>query len=160
QTFTRGTITPILDASGQTIRRVEYRSMRVSQRASRSVPSFLEFLKHAWVTTGDVSPAGDLESIEDFIDWYLSTFGEARDVRSSSLLAAPHHDHTLFEANLCSIGGPVDHLLSRYALGYEKSRKIRDHALPYLFDLQSPPEPTPIDTPTRRSYQVTQWQLW
>jgi hypothetical protein len=164
QTSPRGTITPLMDATDKTIAITDYAWAPPFQRDTERppitiVPSFLDFLTAAWVTTGDVSPAGDLQSLEDFFAWHLLSFGARRPLERRFLLAAPEHDVTRLDADLCSIGGPVDHLLTRYALGYRKDRSRADYVLPYVFDLDRHDPPGRIDAATRRSHQVTQWKI-
>lgn len=87
------------------------------------------FLADADFTTGQV-PRDDMDSLKLFKAWFQSYFGRSRTISfEQALNRADTRKH------LCTIGGPVDHPFSRYAMGYSKSAEVWNPVLPFYFPL-------------------------
>jgi len=87
------------------------------------------FVADADFSTGNVPP-DDVDSLRLFKQWFYQYFKKERLVEERMQLPPVN-----MNKHLCSIGGPVDHPLTRYAMGYDKTGRYWTPILEFYFPL-------------------------
>lgn len=94
---------------------------RIKSKAKKeNIETLFSSLQDADFTTGNVPP-DDVDSLKLFETWLRDNFNRDREIEY-------HRQLRLADINkhLCSVGGPLDHLFTRYGMGYDKKGKIGD----------------------------------
>jgi hypothetical protein len=100
-------------------------------RARReNIEALFGVLQDADFTTGNVPP-DDVDSLKLFKSWLCRYFRRDRRIEYSRQLGLA--DTT---KHLCSVGGPVDHLFTRYGMGYDKEGANWRPLLPFIYPLR------------------------
>jgi len=114
-----------------------------------NIKDLFGFIEEADISTGNIPP-DDVDSLRFFRDWFCQYFSKDRRIEYHKQLAPPD-----ISKHLCSIGGPVDHLYTRYTMGYDKKAQSWAQILPYYFPLKDA-EDRQIDI--LREYKGFQWR--
>ena len=124
------TTTPIVIKFISWLRKLHFKSVAKKD----NIEHLFGFLQEADFTTGNV-PHDDVDSLQLFRNWFYKHFRNNRDIEY-------HRDLRLSNAlvnidkHLCSIGGPIDQLFTRYGMCYSKDGKGWDPVLPYIYPLK------------------------
>jgi len=105
-----------------------------SDAKKKNIETLFGFLQDADFTTGDIPP-DDRDSLELFRSWLCKHFRNKREIEYYRDLRISHLSVNI-NKHLCSIGGPVDQLFTRYGMGYKKNGQEREPFLPYNFPLE------------------------
>ncbi len=121
----------------------------LSSKANKpNVINLFGFLKDADFSTGE-TPPDDEESLKLFEDWTYKYFKGNREIKYKEKMPEMNIDK-----HICSIGGPVDHVLTRYAMGYDKKGQEWKPILPYMFPLREAENTT---LPVVRKWKGEEW---
>ena len=107
------------------------------------------FVGDADFSTGNVPP-DDVDSLRLFKEWFHQHLRKERPIKERVQLPPVN-----VNKHLCSIGGPVDHPLTRYGMGYERKGDRWLGVLPFYFDLKGT-ESSGITI--RRAYKGVHWE--
>jgi hypothetical protein len=94
------------------------------------IKNVFDYLENADFSTGKIPP-DDWHSLSLFKQWFIKYFRNNRDFLYHRDLGLPD-----INKDLCSIGGPVDHILSRHGMCYDKYKKDWKPILPYIFPIE------------------------
>jgi len=102
-----------------------------SKVKKKNIEKLFAFIQDADFTRGYKRPPDDEDSIELFAKWISKYFTRGRPIKyKESLPLADINKH------LCSIGGPVDHPFTRYAMGYDNKAQNWSSILPFIYPLK------------------------
>ena len=123
---------------------------QVSRAKAVHIKRLFGFLADADVTTGR-TPRDDIHSLQLFRNWLLHHFRYDRTITYTDQLMPPD-----LSKHLCTIGGPVDHPHTRYALGYDYSGERWNQVLPFFFPLT---KPVSYKRPVLRLWEGESWPV-
>lgn len=114
-----------------------------------NIDALFGFLQDADFTTGDIPP-DDVDSLMLFKSWFYKHFRRDRQIEYySSLRPADINKH------LCSIGGPVDQLFTRYGMNYDRDGLNWKPILPYIYPIKDAQE---MSTKILREWKGYRWE--
>lgn len=129
----------------------EIRGALIRKRIKKEyIEDLFGFIADSDISTGRVS-LDDETSLAVFRKWFYTHFKRNRPIEECVEL--PVID---MNKHLCSIGGPVDHRLTRYVMGYEKSGKFIKPVLPYHFPIR---EVEAKNITVIRKYKEAEWKV-
>ncbi|GAJ00038.1 unnamed protein product, partial [marine sediment metagenome] len=109
-----------------------------------------DFIQDADFTRGYNRPRDDDDSIKLFEKWICKYFKRNRKIEyKRKLKFADINKH------LCSMGGPVDHPFTRYAMGYDKKAQNWSSILPFIYPIKEAETET---TTILREWKGKQWK--
>jgi len=122
----------IISASATTIDFIFWYKKFIDKKKEKldHIENLFSFLENADFNTG-VVPLDDRHSLQLFKRWFNRYFKNEREFLYYRDIGVPD-----INKDLCSIGGPVDHILTRHGMFYDKFRKKWEPILPYIFPLE------------------------
>lgn len=139
------TVLTVISATKEAIKFTEwFRRGRIKSKAKKeNIETLFNSLQDADFTTGNVPP-DDVDSLKLFETWLREYFNRDREIEY-------HRQLRLADINkhLCSVGGPVDQLFTRYGMGYDKKRQNWRPILPFIYPLKE-----------AESKSATIWREW
>jgi len=126
-----------------------------SKAKKQNIEALFGFLQDADFTTGNVPP-DDVDSLKLFKSWLCKYFRRDRQIeyhRQLGLADTSKH--------LCSVGGPVDHVFTRYGMGYDKKGQIWRPVLPFIYPLREAAAKSPTILREWKGYrwEATNWYI-
>lgn len=102
-----------------------------SKAKKENIENLFDFIQDADFTRGYNRPRDDDDSIKLFEKWICKYFKRNRKIEYKKHL--PFAD---INKHLCSMGGPVDHPFTRYAMGYDKKAQKWSSILPFIYPIK------------------------
>ncbi len=145
-------IKPVIATTKSWIRMINFLAPGrwLSRARAVHIKRLFGFLADADITTGR-TPRDDVCSLQLFRNWLTHHFRRRRTITYTDQLMPLD-----LSKDLCTIGGPVDHPLTRYALGYDHSGEECNRILPFFFPLG---EPVSYKQPVLRLWKGESWEV-